>query len=104
MNTDVFEDLEQTSKVVTEDEDVLIYKYAKSIISCQMEVKSIQDDIKEIKSEARGEGVLVKEIDAAISTLKKEAKMMPQEAKIAEEILEKLRANKDIADSISMIV
>ncbi len=103
MATDIFDELE-TKVEENEQEDVDLFKYAKAVIACQMEVKSIQDDIKEIKKEARQEGVLVKEIDSAISTLKKEAKQMPNEKVLAEQILEKLRDNKDVADSIHMIV
>jgi len=103
MTDDIFKELEKTNEV-TESEDEQLFRYAKSIIACQMEIKSIQDDVKQIKAEARQEGVLVKEIDSAISIMKKNAKLMPQEAKIQEEILEKLEANKDISDSIHMIV
>jgi len=86
------------------EEVMEIFDYAKQIIAAQMEVKAIQDDIKQIKKDARDEGVLVKEIDAAISQLKKEAKYMPGEARIAEEVMEKLRESDDIMDSISLLV
>jgi len=104
MATDVFDELVTNPAVTSEDDDISLFKYAKNVIACQMEVKSIQDDIKAIKSEARENGVLTKEIDGAITQLKKRAKMMPQEAKLQEEVLEKLEGNKDIMDSISMIV
>jgi len=102
--TDIFEELETETTEVGLSEDEQLFKYAKAIIACQMEIKSIQDDIKQIKSEARQEGVLVKEIDESIAVLKKDAKKMPQEKKLQEEILEKLKENKDILDSIHMIV
>lgn len=100
---DIFEEV-QSSADGQGSEDLDIVDYARQVIACQMEIKAIQDDIKVIKSEAKEKGVLVKEIDAAISQLKKEAKQNPQEAILQEEVLEKLRDNKDILDSISMLV
>lgn len=86
------------------DEVMEVMDYARAIIAAQMEVKAIQDDIKQIKKDAKDEGVLVKEIDAAISQLKKEAKFMPGEQRIQEEVMEKLRANPEIMDSISLLI
>jgi len=103
MGIDIFEEIETTTDG-TASEEMDLYDYAKQVIACQMEVKAIQDDIKVIKTEAKEKGVLVKEIDSAISQLKKEAKQNPQEAQLEEEVLEKLRENKDIIDSISMII
>lgn len=103
MATDIFEEI-----VISQDgessEEMDIFDYAKRIIACQMEIKAINDDIKIIKTEAKERGTLVKEIDSAIATLKKEAKQNPQEAQLQEEVLEKLRSNKEIVDSISMII
>lgn len=100
---DVFDEIEKDT-VDEAGEELDMFDYAKQIIALQMEKKSIDDDIKQVKAEAREKGVLVKEIDGAISQLKKEAKLMPQEAKLQQEIYEKLRDNKDISDSIHMIV
>jgi len=95
----------ETIETIANNEEVMdIFDYAKQIIAAQIEIKAIQDDIKQIKKDARDEGVLVKEIDAAISQLKKEAKQMPGEARITEEVLEKLRDNNDIMNSISLLV
>jgi len=103
MSTEIFEEIE-TAVDGNSSEELDLYDYAKQVIACQMEIKSIQDDIKTIKLAAKEKGVLVKEIDSAISQLKKEAKQNPQEAQLQEEVLEKLRENKDIIDSIQMIV
>lgn len=101
--TEVFEEIE-TATDGNASEELDLYDYAKQVIACQMEIKSIQDDVKKIKLAAKEKGVLVKEIDSAITTLKKEAKLDPQEAFLQKEVLDKLRANKDIIDSIDMII
>lgn len=99
---DIFEEVQTVD--VNAEQEMDMFDYAKQIIACQMEQKSIADDIKVIKAEAKEKGVLVKEIDSAISQLKREAKLLPADAKLQEEVLEKLRSNKDIADTISMLV
>ena len=100
--SEVFDEIELTDNIQEEEKDLL--SYAKSIIACQMEIKSIQDDVKQIKADAREKGVPTKEIDAAISLLKKEAKLNPAEQEAQLEIYEKLKSNSDINDSIHMIV
>ena len=85
-------------------EDLDIFDYAKQIIACKIEIKAIQDDIKTIKSSAKEDGVLVKEIDSVITDILKEMKKDPSESMIEEDIRTKIENNPDIMDSISTLV
>lgn len=98
---DIYEEVEM---VDTKEETMDVLDYAKSIIGCQLEMKAIQDDIKTIKSDAKENGVLVKEIDSAIKDIKREIKTNPADRQLEEEIIEKLKADEGIMDSIAMTI
>ena len=91
-------------EIIDNSGEMDIFGYAKQVIALQLEMKEIQSEIKIIKNEAKDEGVMVKEIDAAITLLKKEAKYTPGEKRIAEEVLEELRENSDILNAINQLV
>ncbi len=97
---EIYEEIEPVK--VEEQKDLL--DYAKSIIACQIEMKAIQDDIKQIKTEAKDNGVLVKEIDSAISRIKKEMKTNPADIQLEEDIIEQLKSDDGIMDSIAMTI
>jgi len=98
---DIFEEVEQIDKA---EETMDVFDYAKAIIGCQIEMKAIQDDIKQIKAEAKDNGVLVKEIDGAIKEIKREMKTPKEDLELENEIKEKLMSNDDIMDSIAMTI
>jgi uncharacterized protein (UPF0335 family) len=81
-----------------------VLDYAKAIIACQIEMKAIQDDIKTIKSDAKENGVLVKEIDSAIKDIKKELKTNPADLQLEQEIVEQLKSNQEVMDAIAMTI
>jgi len=98
---DIYEEVEMVDQ---SENELDIMSYAKSIIACQIEMKALQDDIKQIKTEAKENGVLVKEIDSAIRDIKRELKTDPSEKAIEEEIIEKLKSDEGIMDSIAMTI
>ena len=95
---------EEVEMVDSKEETMDVLDYAKSIIGCQIEMKAIQDDIKTIKGDAKENGVLVKEIDSAIKDIKRELKTNPADRALEEEILEALKADDGIMDSIAMTI
>ena len=100
---EIYEEIEMVDADGKEQQmDVL--DYAKEIIACQIEMKAIQDDVKTIKTNAKENGVLVKEIDSAIRDIKKELKTNPADLQLEADIVEQLKSNQDIMDSIAMTV
>jgi len=100
---EIYEEIEMVDADGKEETRELI-DYATAIIGCQIEMKSIQDDIKTIKSDAKENGVLVKEIDSAIKEIKKELKTNPADLQLEQDIVEQLKANEGIMDSIAMTI
>ena len=98
---EVYEEIRITDK---NSEDMDLYGYVKQIIASQIEIKAIQEDIKQIKIQAKENGVLVKEIDAVISDIKREMKKDPSVTLIEEDIRTKIENNQDIMDSISFTI
>ena len=98
---EIYEEIEM---VDGKEQEMDVLDYAKAIIGCQIEMKAIQDDIKTIKSDAKENGVLVKEIDSAIKDIKKELKTNPADLQLEQEIVEQLKADQDIMDSIAMTI
>jgi uncharacterized protein (UPF0335 family) len=98
---EIYEEVEMIDKA---EETKDVFDYAKAIIGCQIEMKAIQDDIKTIKADAKENGVLVKEIDSAIKSIKKELKTNPADLQLEEEIVEALKGNEEIMDSIAMTI
>ena len=98
---EIYEEIEM---VDGKEQEMDVLDYAKAIIGCQIEMKAIQDDIKTIKSDAKENGVLVKEIDSAIKDIKKELKTNPADLQLEQEIVDQLKADQDIMDSIAMTI
>jgi uncharacterized protein (UPF0335 family) len=91
--------------VVNEQKDD-IKKYVKQLIALELEIKSIKEDMKQIKQEAKENGILIKEIDEAIRELKKEIKRRskPNEADAVETIKALIESDEDLYNSLTMIV
>lgn len=98
---EIYEEIEM---VDSKEEEMDVLSYAKAIIACQIDMKAIQDDIKDIKSDAKENGVLVKEIDSAIKDIKRELKTNPADRELEEEIIQTLKEDEGIMDSIAMTI
>ena len=98
---EIYEEIEM---VDGKEQEMDVFDYAKEIIACQIEMKAIQDDIKTIKTNAKENGVLVKEIDGAIRDIKKELKTNPADLQLELDIVTQLKGNQDIMDSIAMTI
>ncbi len=101
---DEVSEMERIEMVDKGSDDLDMFDYAKQIIACQLEIKSIQEDIKVIKGEAKENGVLIKEIDSVIADIKRELKKDPSETIIEDDIRAKFEKNEDIMASISTLV
>ncbi len=101
---DEVSEMERIEMVDKGSDDLDMFDYAKQIIACQIEIKSINDDIKQIKIEAKENGVLIKEIDSVIADIKRELKKDPSETIIEDDIRAKFEKNEDIMASISTLI
>jgi len=91
--------------IVNEQKDD-IKKYVKQLIALELEIKNIKEDMKQIKAEAKENGILVKEIDEAMRELKKEIKRKADPAKLdaVETIKAMIESDEELFDSFTMIV
>lgn len=87
-----------------ENEKKLILDFAKQLVALDMEIKGIKDDQKEIKKEAKDEGLLIKEITAAINDIKKEIKQPASEAADESAIGIILREDTDFYNAVELLV
>ena len=103
---DIFDEttVEEIVMVDKGTEDLDVFDYAKQIIACKIEMKSIQDDIQVIKTSARENGVLVKEIDSTMADIVRDLKEDPSESLIKAELRAKFEANKDVMASMSQLI
>jgi len=54
------------------DEVAAVLNYAKSILGIEYEITMLREQVKDIKSDAKNDGVSIKSVNAAISRIKKE--------------------------------
>jgi len=80
------------------------YDFAHAILEKQIQIKSIQDEIKEIKANYKEQGIAVNAVNRVINMLKTKAKKSPGEVLEESIIMEKMEANKDIQDQITILV
>ena len=99
---EIYEEIEKTESTESDEKSVL--DYAKSIIGCKIQMKSIQDDIKDIKTAAKEKGVLIKEIDGAVADITRELKKNPMDRAIQEDIRVQLENDEDVMASLSTLV
>ncbi len=80
------------------------YEFADAILEKQLEIKSIQAEIKDIKDEYKEQGVAVNVITKALNKIK--ARMRMSDGDILEEeiILEKLEANDKVRDNLQALI
>jgi len=80
------------------------YDFALAILEKQIQIKAIQEEIKEIKENYKEQGIAVNAVNRVINTLKSKAKKDPGSILEEEIILEKMEANQDIQDQIAILV
>lgn len=76
--------------------------FAKRIISIEIELKNLKEDIKSIKKEAKDDGILIKEVIQAINMIKKNLKKVKN--KDTETILDALTNDVEIMYSIQSLM
>jgi len=88
----------------TQDEDTKsMIKYATEILALEWEMKSIKTDIKAIKDEVKGDGLVVKDLNAAIKLLKDKYK--PSKITTEAELLfNELDKNDEIVNVVENLV
>lgn len=71
-----------------------------------MEIKSIKEDMKQIKQEAKEKGLLIKEINKAYTSIKKQLKdeAKPQEKDLVDTIADFIMEDEDLLNSIKSLV
>jgi uncharacterized protein (UPF0335 family) len=86
-----------------EEETNMTIDYAKRLLTLELEIKGIKDDQKEIKAEAKANGVAVMKVNKVLTNLKKLAKV--NDADLSEiETIEGILANDvDIKTMISQL-
>lgn len=80
------------------------YEFALAIIEKQIQIKSIQEEIKEIKENYKEQGIAVSTVNRVINTLKTKAKKDDSELLEEQIILEKMEANQKIQEQIAILV
>jgi len=86
------------------EETELTLQFAKQIIALDLEIKDLKDDQKEIKKEAKDEGVSVQKVTKAINQIKAIMKANDADLTEIEEIESVLGNDVDIRTMISELV
>ena len=86
------------------EEDNLTLQFAKAILSLELEIKELKEDQKEIKKDAKANGVSVGKVTKAINILKAQMKQNDMEAVEQETITEVLGADVDVKTMIAELV
>lgn len=87
-----------------EEETNMTLDYAKQLLTLELEIKGIRDDMKAIKDDAKSEGVAVGKVTKAIKLLKDAIKADANDLLELENIEEVLGSNVDIKSMISELV
>jgi len=86
------------------DEDNLTLEAAKRILTLQIEIKDLNDDIAEVKKEAKNEGIAVGKVMKALKKLKDLAKANDMDLLEIETIEKVLESDVDIKTMINELV
>ncbi len=78
--------------------------FARALLALELQIKEIKDDIKEIKSEAKSEGVDVAKVSKAITALKKALKAKPADQFEEAKIFEIIEGNENIVNDVRMLI
>lgn len=83
------------------EEAQLTTDFAIEFLRIELEIKSMRDSQKEIKADAKSNGIAIKQVTAAINKLKKMASANPLETEEEDFLVEKFQENVDISVLIS---
>lgn len=86
------------------EEQELILQFATAILDCELRKKEATEDIKEIKKDAKANGVLVKKVMEAFTQIKKQLKTDDFEKSQTEEMVELLISNPDVMYKLESLV
>ena len=109
INTEVLRDNGKAADSVaknfeTGDSDVdQLVNGAIRVLSLEYEIKMIREDIKEVKTQLKADGLKVKDLNTAIKMLKYKYKPKT-ETTDAEEICEKLDKNEEVVNLVNNLV
>lgn len=84
-------------------EENLTIDFAKQMLAYDLEIKEIKEAQKEIKAEAKSEGIAIKQVNAALTKLKKMANQNPLDAEEEDFLVEKFQEDVDISVLISQL-
>ncbi len=88
----------------TAQEESMIFDYAVEMLKHDLHIKEIKGFQSDIKADAKSNGIAVKQVTAAITQLKKEAKQDDNDARMEDFFTEKLRSNVDVSVMINELV
>jgi uncharacterized protein (UPF0335 family) len=86
-----------------EEETKMTLEYARALLSLEVDIKEIKDDQKEIKAEAKANGVSVMKVNKVLANMKKMAKEKDIDVKEMETIEGVLMNDVDIKTMISSL-
>jgi uncharacterized protein (UPF0335 family) len=90
---------EMVEEFITEKKDhetKLTLDFAKAILDCEIQKKDIADTVKDIKAEAKAEGILVKQVMKAVTSIKNAKKLTDLEKAEHDDMVELLSSDSDI--------
>lgn len=92
--------------LIKRDEDLRqkTLDYTAELLNLELKIKEIKESIKEIKIEAKVEGVAVKEITKALAIMKKERRTSDQEKQEVQEMLDFLENQSNITKIIEDLI
>lgn len=79
-------------------------EFTAEILNLELKIKEYKESIKQIKQEAKVDGVAVKEIVRALSIMKKERKTSEQDKREVQEMLEFLEGESSITQMLDELV
>ena len=92
--------------LIKRDEDLRqkTLDYTAELLNLELKIKEIKESIKEIKIEAKVEGVAVKEITKALAIMNKERRTSDQEKQEVQEMLDFLENQSNITKIIEDLI
>jgi uncharacterized protein (UPF0335 family) len=100
-------DAEMVEEFITDKQDFetqMTLDFAKAILDCELQKKTIGEDIKDIKAEAKENGIQVQYVMKAVKALKAEMKADELEKREHESMMELLLEDSDIRFKIENLI
>jgi len=82
----------------------VVFEFAEKLIGLQLQKKSIDEEIKELKNEYKEEGIATSIVTKVINKMKAEMKKTPGELLEEDILTEKIKANDSIRDMVSSLI